>query len=201
MFDTKSIISTVVSSAFVITVFTVPAISIAESSQSSNNSFMLAQAHQHGQDKESVHGDHVKDKGKDNKHGDKKKGGMKKDKPDYAHMVISHSDTLNLSDEQLGKIVRLHLEHKQEHEQLKKKLKKSMKAFKKESMEPSTSDANLRELGKNQANAFNAMIEHHIKERHEIHAVLTAEQTDRLKTIKMHHEEHGDGQDGKHDHH
>lgn len=67
MIDTKFIISTVVGSAFAISILTVPAISLAESSQSLNNSFILAQAHQHGHDKESEHGDHGKDKGEGGK--------------------------------------------------------------------------------------------------------------------------------------
>jgi len=193
MINTKSIISTVVSSAFILTIFTVPTISLAESSQSLNNSFMLAQAHEHEQDKESAHGSHGKNKEEDNKHGDKKSGGMKKEKPDYAHMVISHTGTLKLSDEQLGKIVRLHLKYKQEHEQLKEKLKKSMQAFKKESMKPSTSDAQLHKLGNDHTDAFNAMVEHHIKERHEIHAVLSDDQKKQLNAMKMDHDKHGDG--------
>lgn len=197
MIDSKSIISTVVSTVFVIAISTVPTISLAESAQSLNKSLMLAQVPQHEQDKESAHGSHDKSKEGDSKHGAKKHGSMKKDRPDYAHMVISHSDTLKLSNEQLGKIVRLHLKHEQEHKKLKAELKKSMKTFKKESMKPSTSDARLREIGKDQTNAFNAMVEHHITERHGIHAVLTTDQINKLKTMKM---QHGD-QDSEHNHH
>jgi hypothetical protein len=192
MINTKFIISTVVGSAFAISILTVPAISLAESSQSLNNSFMLAQAHQHGQDKESEHGDHGKDKEEGGKHGDKKSGGH-----DYAHMIISHANALKLNDEQLGKIVRLHLKHEQEHEQLKEKLKKSMKAFKKESMKPSISDAHLHKLGKDHTDAFNAMVEHHIKERHAIHAILSEDQKKQLNAMKMDH----DNQGGGHNHH
>ncbi|HRB46022.1 MAG TPA: Spy/CpxP family protein refolding chaperone [Nitrosomonas sp.] len=201
MINTKFIISTVVGSAFAISILTVPAISLAESSQSLNNSFILAQAHQHGHDKESEHGGHGKNKGEDNKHDDKKSGGMKKDKPDYAHMVISHADALKLNDEQLGKIVRLHLKNEQEHEQLKEKLKKGMQAFKKESMKPSTSDVQLHKLGKDHTDAFNAMVEHHVKERHAIHAILSEDQKKQLNAMKMDHDTHDGNQGGGHNHH
>ncbi len=198
MIDTKSIISTVVGSAFIITICIAPTISVAESSQALDESLMLAQAHEHDQEKgngqggghkEEKKGDHGKE-GKSDKHGGKKSGDMKKDEHDYAHMIISHTDTLKLSDEQLGKIVRLHLKHKQEHEQLKKKLKKNMKAFKKESMKPNTSDAQLQQLGKDHTDAFNAMVEHHIKERHAINAVLSNDQKQQLDTMKMDHDDH-----------
>ncbi|MDO8878258.1 MAG: Spy/CpxP family protein refolding chaperone [Pseudolabrys sp.] len=196
MIDTKSIISTVVSSAFIFTICIAPTISVAESSQNLDKNFMLAQAHQHGQDKESEHGDRGKDKGEGGKHGDKKSGDH-----DYAHMIISHANALKLNDEQLGKIVRLHLKHEQEHEQLKEKLKKSMKAFKKESMKPSTSDAQLRKLGKDHTDDFNAMVEHHVKERHAIHAILSEDQKKQLNAMKMDHDKHDDNQGGGHNHH
>jgi len=156
--------------------------------------------HRHGQDKKSEHSDHKegeskgghgKDKGEGDKHGDMKKGGH-----DYAHMVISHTDTLKLSDEQLGKIVRLHLKNEKEHEQLKEKLKESMQAFKKESMKPSTSDAQLHKLGKDHTDAFNAMVKYHVKERQVIHAVLSEDQIKQLHAMKMDHDSHGDKQAG-----
>lgn len=200
MIDTKSMISTVIGSAFIISFCITPTISVAESAPASDKSLMLAQVHEHGQEKEGDQGGHHKtDKGDHDKSKKKsdKHGGMKKGGHDYAHMVISHADALKLNDEQLGKIVRLHLKYKQEHEQLKEKLKKSMKAFKKESMKPGTSDDQLRKLGKDHTDAFSAMVEYHIKERHEIHAVLSNEQNKQLDAMKMDHDKHDDD----HSHH
>lgn len=206
MIDTKSIISTVVGSAFIIAFCIAPINSVAESPQALDKNLMLAQAHEHDQEKGNGQGGGQKEgegkgghgkEGKSDKHGGKKSGGMKKDGHDYAHMIISHTDALKLSDEQLGKIVRLHLKHKQEHEQLKEKLKKSMKAFKTDSMKPNTSDAQLHQLGKDHTDAFNAMVEHHIKERHAIDAVLSNDQKKQLDTMKMDHDEHDDD----HSHH
>ena len=201
--------------------------------QSENRTLTLAQAHQHGQEKESGqgggskhteghqgegnkhgqghsnqsgHGGHGEGKGGHGKekeekggHGDKKDHGTKKDSHDYAHLIIAHADTLKLSDEQLGKIVRLHLKHEQEQERLKEKVKKSMKAFKKASMSPGTSDAQLSKLGKDHTDAFNAMVDFHINERKDIHSVLTEAQRKTLETLKMDHDhDDHDSHGGKH---
>lgn len=200
MISKKSIISTMTTTVFAITLGTVSFSLAADNStrnQFENKNFIVAQAHQHGQDNESGHGDRGKNKGEGGKHGsDKKKAGMMKEGHDYAHMIISHTNTLKLSDEQLGKIVRLHLKHEQEHKQLKEKLMKSMMAFKKESMQPNTSDAQLRKLGKDHADAFNAMVEHHVNERQAIHAVLSDAQRKELNAMKM--DLNGDSDDHSH---
>jgi len=217
MINRKSIISTAIVSGSVFAI-TLGAASIALANNDStdlqfgNKAFILAQAHQHdqekgseqsegskhrhGQDKEGGQGHkggggHGKDKGENDKHGDTKKSGH-----DYAHMVLSHTGALKLSDEQLGKIVRLHLKNEKEHEQLKEKLKESMQNFKKESMKPGSSDAHLNKLGKDHTDAFNAMVEYHIKERQAIHSVLSEDQKKQLHAMKMDHDSHGDKQDG-----
>ena len=196
MISKKSIITIAMGSMFAITLGTAP-ISMA-SNQSSplqfeNQGSMVAEVHQHGQEKISGQG---KGKEEDHKHGDKKSSGMMKGGHSYAHMIIFHADALKLSDEQLGKITRLHLKHKQEHGQLKQKLRKSMKAFKKESMQSSTTDVQLRNLGKEFTNVVNEMVEYHIKERQLVHAVLSDEQKNQLKSMKMEHDTHGDHHGG-----
>jgi hypothetical protein len=167
--------------------------------------------HRHGQ-KDNAHGghghgghgggDHGAAKEKDKKSSDKKKG-----KSDYAHMIISHTDELKLTNEQLGKIVRLHLKYDKAHEEVKHALQDGMKAFKKESLKPAASDDQLRDLSKAVTTAFNKMAEHHIKERHAIHAVLTEAQKNQLATLKMDHDHdddhsgHGGGGHGGHGDH
>lgn len=195
MINTKSIISAAIGSAFVITIFTVPTISVAENTQS----FLLVQAHEHGEDS----GDKSngkKGKSAKNDHGGDKHGKKDKDK-DYAHMVASHADVLELTDEQLGKITRLEMKETKEHEKTKQKLRKNMKEFHKASMTPDTDNAALRKLGKEHVDLFNAMVEQHINERKAVHDVLTVAQIDKLKAMKMHHDEHGDGLDNGRDHH
>lgn len=142
--------------------------------------------------------DHGADKEKGKKHDDKKSGDKQKGKPDYAHMIISHTDELKLTDEQLGKIVRLHLKHDEAHETVKHALQDSMKAFKKESLNPAASDDQLRDLSKAVTIAFNKMAEHHIKERQALHAVLTEAQKNQLATMKMDHDHDHDDDHGGH---
>lgn len=198
MISNNSMISIVIGSAFAIILGTAPialAVDSAFAMQSLDKSFMLAEAHQHG---ESQGGGSMRDQ---DQHGEGKGGGdmmggmkgMMKHEHSYAHMIASHADELKLSDAQLGKIVRLHFKHAQEHEQFKKKIHKSMMKFHQESMKPGTDDATLRKLGKEHTEAFNAMIEQHIKDRNAVNAILSADQRNQLKTLKMDHGMHGGG--------
>lgn len=167
-----------------------------------SQNILVAEAHQHGQDKENEHS-HGKDKTSKHSHQKSEKNehqhDMMEDKHDYAHMIIFHADALKLTNDQLGRLVRLHLKHEKEHKKIKEKLKESMHAFKKAKMDPSSTDEQLLSLGKDHANAFNAMVEHHIQERRAIHNVLSADQKNQLNTIKMNHSAH-DAKDGGHNH-
>lgn len=206
MISKKSIISTAIGSVFAITLNTASISMASDDSttvQFGKKGFMLAEAHQHGQEKGSAQDGGSKDgegqqsESSKHRHGQDKEGcGMMKGGHDYADMIISHADVLKLSDEQLGKITRLHLKHEQEHGQLKQKLHKSMKALKKESMKPGAGDAQLRSLGKELTAAFNEMIEYHIKERQAVHAILSDDQKNQLKSMKMDHDSHGDKHGG-----
>jgi hypothetical protein len=75
-----------------------------------------------------------------------------------------------------------------------------MKAFHKASMKPDTNDAMLRKLGNEHVDEFNEMVDQHIRERNAVHDVLTDDQVDKLKTMKMNHDGHGGDQNGGHDH-
>lgn len=158
--------------------------------------FMVAEAHQHGM-------------GPDNKYLQKQQTGcssrskrgcgmmghmkrrMKQRGHSYAHMISTHAEELELSDAQLGRIVRLHRKHSQEHKQFMKKIRKSMMQFHHESMKPSTDDAALRKLGNDHVEAFKTMLEQHIRDRNVVHAILSSDQREQLKTMKMDHSKHG----------
>ena len=196
MGNTKPIISTAVGSIFIIATFTAPALSAAEVSQKLDQRLILAQAHKHGEEQ----GNKSKDKkGKKDKGGH---GGCKHGKKshNYAQMIASHADALELTDKQLGKITRLEMHDTEAHKKTKQEVQKSMMAFHKASMNPGTNDAMLRKLGTEHVDEFNEMVDQHIRERKAVHDVLTADQIDKLKTIKMSHDEHGD-QGSEHDHH
>ena len=139
-----------------------------------------------------------------NKEAHRKNGSRKahkSSKHSYANLIATHADELNLSDAQLGKFIRLHQKHSQEHKQLKKKMHQGMKSLHHAGMKPSTDDATLRKLGNEHVEAFNATLEQHIRSRNVVNAILTAEQREQLKTMKMNHGKHGGhhgGHKGKH---
>lgn len=160
---------------------------------------LVAEAHHHNHKSSSQDGQptssHQHEHNKKNRH----HHGMMEEKHDYAHMIIFHAEELKLTNEQLGKLVRLHLKYEKEHKKIKEKLRDSMHAFRKAQMDPNSTDEQLLSLGKDHANAFNAMVEHHIQERQAIHSVLLADQRSRLNTIKMNHNTH-DAKNGDHSH-
>jgi Spy/CpxP family protein refolding chaperone len=164
--------------------------------QPMNKRLIVAEAHQHNEKSSGGMMGHMK---KMMKH----KGKMKHGGHSYAHMIATHADELGLSDAQLGRIVRLHMKHAPEHKQFKKKIRQSMMHFHHASMKPGTDDATLRKLSNDHVEAFKAMVEQHIRSRNVVHAILTAEQREQLKAIKMNHGMHGRGNDdhkshGKH---
>ena len=97
-----------------------------------SQTILVAEAHQHGQDKENGHS-HDKDKASKHSHQKSEKNehqhGMMEDKHDYAHMIIFHANELKLTNEQLGRLVRLHLKHEAEHNKIKEKLKERISAL------------------------------------------------------------------------
>lgn len=202
----KSMISIIVGSAFAI-FSAVPIASAANNAyamQFMDKSFMVAEAHRHGEGQgggKPGEGQHDEGKGGDGKRGEGKDGGgmmgemkgMMKHDYSYAQMVASHADALKLTDTQLGRITRLQLKQAQEHEQFKQKIHKGIMEFHKESMKPGTNDATLRKLAQEHADAFTAMVEQHIKDRNEVNAILSAEQKSQLKAMKMDHDMHGGG--------
>jgi len=161
--------------------------------QSMNKRFMVAEAHQHKEKSSGGMMGHMKGMMRH-------KGKMKHGGYSYAHMITTHADELDLSDAQLGRIVRLHMIHAQEHKQFKQKIRKSMMHFHHASMKPGTDDAALRKLGNDHVEAFKAMVEQHIRSRNVVHAILTAEQREQLKTMKMNHGMHGGGHGGHKSH-
>lgn len=128
-----------------------------------------------------------KDKGKEeHDHGDKESHGHHHS---YAHNVAVQAEVLGLSDEQLGKIIRIHLkEDPKAHDRLKKKMKESMKAFRKAVAQPAVDEGTLRKLGQEHIDSFNEMVAHHIEERKAVRSILTPEQVEKLKDIKIEHD-------------
>ena len=204
----KSLISIFIVSVSAFVLATIPMASASDSSfvaQSIDKDFMVAEAHQHEAHRDNKD-QHDQQKCCQNKNSmsqgsggmmEHMKGRMRRGGHSYAYMITTHADELELSDAQLGRIFRLNLKHSQEHKQYRKEIRKSMMHFHHESMKPSTNDATLRKLGNDHIEAFKAMLEQHIRNRSVVHAILTTEQRDQLKTMKMEHGMHGGGH-GKH---
>lgn len=204
----NSIMAALLCSALAFFIWVTPAISLADNTSITHmhkKAVLIAQAQEQSNQKESS-------KTTEKKSSKDRDGGccpgkgmhghmMMKHAHSYAHMIASHADELQLSDEQLGKIVRLHMQGTKEHKKIKEKMHKSHKSFLKAAMQPGTDDARLRELGKVHTDTFTEMVEYHIKERKAIHDLLTPDQMNKLKTMKMHHDKQGSNQgSGGHEH-
>jgi Spy/CpxP family protein refolding chaperone len=125
-------------------------------------------------------------------------GGMMHGMQGYIHTVLGHTEALKLSDEQLGKIVRIKMQHQKAHQDLMERLHKSMMSTREGLMDPSAEEAGIRKAGKELAEAFEAMIEDAVKERNEINAVLTSEQRDRLKSMGKEKRSQAEGPEAHH---
>ena len=195
----KSMSSIYIGSICAFVLGTVPialAVNNSIAAQSVDKGFMVAEAHQHGVYADSK--DQCSQKSKSGGMMGHMRGRMRHGGGySYAHMVATHADELELSDAQLGRIVRLHMKHAQEHKQFKRRIRKSMMQLHHESMKPSTDDATLRKLGNDHIEAFKAMLEQQIRDRNVVHAILSSDQRNQLKTMKMDHGMHGGGY-GKH---
>ena len=107
-------------------------------------------------------------------------GGIMHAMKGYDHTVLRHAEALELSDEQLGKIVRIEMRHQKARQDLMERLHKSMMSAHEGLMDPSAEEAGIRKASKEHAEAFEAMIEDAVKQRNEANAVLTPEQRDRV---------------------
>lgn len=101
----------------------------------------------------------------------------------YTHLVLSEADELKLTDEQLGKIMRVRLQHKKTYREIMKKMHESMSEEYKDFLNPSTEDAVIRKVAKERAAAFDQLVEEALKERDEVNAVLTPEQKKQLESV------------------
>lgn len=196
-----------------IALMTAPAALIASEtlpSQADKKTIQGDQAHQHGHG----HMHNKQDQRDEHNHG-KKQGMMRgggmggmgggMSGGSYAQLIASQADALALTDEQLGKITRIHIKDAAAFGKAKHQAKESMHDFMEASMKPATDDETIRKFGKKHNATFSDMIEQRINERKAVHAVLTADQMNKLKTLKMqdHHDhggDHGGGHGGGHSH-
>ncbi|WNV04661.1 Spy/CpxP family protein refolding chaperone [Candidatus Methylospira mobilis] len=102
----------------------------------------------------------------------------------YAEMVLQHIQELKLTDEQIGKITRIHQESQQKVAGIVSRVKESMKAAHNLFLNPAADEAAIRKAAQEHSTAFNELVETTLKARNAINAVLTPEQLQKLKSLK-----------------
>lgn len=107
-----------------------------------------------------------------------------KDRRGYADAVLKHGAELKLTDEQIGKITRIHMENQKKVEELGPKLHETLKATHEVYLNPASSEADIRKAAKEHSEAFDKFLEVTLKSRNEINAVLTPEQLKQLQSVK-----------------
>ena len=118
-----------------------------------------------------------------------KQKGMKEKAKSYSAIVLEQAEVLNLTDEQLGKIMRIQMTYKKTRKELLNQPRKSMtKAFK-ELRNPAATVDSIRKAGKAHTDDFDALVESEIEIRQRIDATLTAKQSKKLQAIKLLDEE------------
>lgn len=103
----------------------------------------------------------------------------------FAHMLVMQSEPLKLTDEQLGKLHRIAMQHKKEHPAAMGKMHESMMKLHQSLLDPAADEAAMKKAAADHSAAFQAMIDDAMAERTEATAVLTADQKKALKTLKV----------------
>lgn len=118
-----------------------------------------------------------------------KQKGMKEKAKSYSAIVLEQAQVLNLTDEQLGKIMRIQMTYEKTRKELLDKPHKSMtKAFK-ELRNPAATVDSIRKAGRAHTDDFDALVEADIKIRKTINTTLTPVQNKKLQAIKLPDEE------------
>lgn len=99
-------------------------------------------------------------------------------------MLMQNADELKLTDEQIGKLHRIHMKHVAADQEM-MKASHETKGNVMEALEnPAADEAAIRAAGKAHTDAMSKMLDAAIAERNEMMAVLTADQKAKLKTLK-----------------
>ena len=102
----------------------------------------------------------------------------------YADVVLKYADELKLSDEQIGKITRIHQANQKKFEELGPKLHETLKAAHETFLNPASDEAAIRKAAKEHSVVFDELVETGLKSRKEINAVLTPDQLKQLQSKK-----------------
>jgi len=101
----------------------------------------------------------------------------------YGDVMLRHIDELKLSDEQIGKIVRIHQNNQQKIKEIGKRLRETQKSAYRLFLNPASDEAAVRKAAKDHAAAFDTLVDTAMNSRAAINAVLTPEQLNQLKSL------------------
>jgi Spy/CpxP family protein refolding chaperone len=105
----------------------------------------------------------------------------------YADRVLMQADKLKLSDEQMGKIIRIHMQDRQKLRELFGKLRDTMKSAYDAFLDPSADEATIRKDAMEHTKIFDQMVDTSLKDREAVNKVLTPDQLKQLKSLKGEH--------------
>ncbi len=111
-------------------------------------------------------------------------GRLGKEHEGYADVVLRHAGELKLSDEQIGKITRIHLANQKKFEELGPRLHETLKEAHNVYLDPTSDDNAIREAAKKHSVVFDDLLETGLKSRKEINAALTPDQLKQLQSKK-----------------
>ena len=114
-----------------------------------------------------------------------KQKGMKKKVKSYGEVILEQAEVLDLTDEQLGKIMRIQMNNKKNRKKLLDQPHKSMKKALKALRDPAKDESMIRKAGRAHTDDFDALVEADLKVRKQIDAVLTLKQKNKSKMIKL----------------
>lgn len=99
--------------------------------------------------------------------------------------MLRHIDDLKLSDEQIGKIVRIQQSDQQKIKEIGKRIREAQKSAYRLFLNPASDEAAIRKAAKDHAAAFDTLVNTAMNSRAAINAVLTPEQLNQLKSLGL----------------
>ncbi len=107
-----------------------------------------------------------------------------RDHQSYGDVLLQHAEELRLTDDQMGRIYRLHQANQQRIQGINKKLHDATRWAHRMFLDPAKDEAAIRQAARAHTAAFDELLETALKTRRDINAVLTAEQQARLSSLK-----------------
>ena len=102
----------------------------------------------------------------------------------YGDVIFRHADELRLTDEQIGKIYRIHQANQHRIGGISRKVNDATAWAHEIFLDPSKDEAAIRQAAKAHSAAFEELLETALKTRKDINAVLNPDQLAKLPTLK-----------------